>query len=132
MRFEDPRLQVGSSARPQIGTFHLDAKGPISTLIPKPPTFHLSHHNVIHSVRTRFLLYSQFTTLTLSRSFRNLPQKTRLGVGLAFLAWGTIGLYISDNAEKKLGFEATEKDKEALGSVVPRITMVEREDEGGS
>ncbi|KAF8863275.1 hypothetical protein BDZ45DRAFT_798568 [Acephala macrosclerotiorum] len=61
-------------------------------------------------------------------SFRNLSPKTRIGVGVGFLAWGTIGLYISDNyAEKKLGFEATEKDREALEAVVPRITAVKRE-----
>lgn len=43
---------------------------------------------------------------------------------MAFLAWGTIGLYMSDRAEKKFGLESTEKDKEAL----PRITVVERND----
>ncbi|PSS25595.1 hypothetical protein M430DRAFT_33242 [Amorphotheca resinae ATCC 22711] len=62
------------------------------------------------------------------QSFRNLPQRTRIGVGLAFLAWGTIGLYISDTAEKKLGYEPTEKDKEALDAVVPKITFVDKED----
>ena len=62
-----------------------------------------------------------------NRTFRKLPQRTRVGVGLAFLAWGAVGLYISDNAEKKLGFEATQKEKEALQAAVPRITVVERE-----
>jgi len=70
--------------------------------------------------------------LTSGRTFRNLPQKTRVGVGLAFLAWGTVGLYLSDSAEKKLGFEASEKDKQALEKVVPRITMVDREEDGKS
>ena len=65
------------------------------------------------------------------RTFRNLTPRTRIGVGLAFLAWGTAGLYISDSAEKKLGFEATEKDKSALKEVVPRITVVERDEFAG-
>jgi len=48
---------------------------------------------------------------------------------LAFLAWGTIGLYLSDNVvEKKLGLEASEKDRKALEAVVPRIVAVEREE----
>jgi hypothetical protein len=54
----------------------------------------------------------------------------RIGVGLAFLAWGTAGLYLSDSAEKKFGLEASEKDRAALEVVVPRITVVEREEAG--
>ncbi|KUJ10240.1 uncharacterized protein LY89DRAFT_723501 [Mollisia scopiformis] len=75
---------------------------------------------------------STTTMSSMLQSFRNLSPRTRIGVGIAFLAWGTIGLYISDNAEKRLGFEATEKDREALGVVVPRITVVEREGKGDS
>ena len=60
------------------------------------------------------------------RNFRNLPQKTRIGIGLGFLAWGTIGLYVSDSAEKKLGFEPKEEDKKALEAAVPKITFVEK------
>ncbi len=68
----------------------------------------------------------------LRRTFTNLPPRTRLSLGAAFLAWGTIGLYISDSAEKKLGFEATEKDRAALEAVVPRVIAVERDVEGKS
>jgi len=77
--------------------------------------------------QSRDLRYSFTTGLHFSRSFRNLPQRTRIGVGLAFLAWGAVGLYISDNAERKLGFEPSQKDKEALEAVVPKITLVERD-----
>jgi hypothetical protein len=70
-------------------------------------------------------MYHQLTRL---RTFRNLPQRTRAGIGLAFLAWGTIGLYISDSAEKKFGLEPSQTDKEALEAVVPRISVVERGD----
>ena len=50
-----------------------------------------------------------------------------MAVGVAFLAWGTIGLYVSDGVEKKLGFEPSQKDKEALEALMPTITLVERE-----
>jgi hypothetical protein len=60
------------------------------------------------------------------RSFRSLSPRGRLGVGLGLLAWGTIGLYLSDTTEKKLGLEPTEKDREALERVIPKITTVER------
>ncbi|TVY29527.1 hypothetical protein LHYA1_G001494 [Lachnellula hyalina] len=61
--------------------------------------------------------------MSMFQSFRNLSPRTRLGLGVGFIAWGTIGLYLSDRAEKKFGLEATERDREAL----PRITIVERE-----
>ncbi|TVY59327.1 hypothetical protein LSUE1_G009482, partial [Lachnellula suecica] len=57
------------------------------------------------------------------RSFKSLSPRTQMGVGLAFLAWGTIGLYVADSAEKRFGFEPSEKDREAL----PKISVVERE-----
>lgn len=44
------------------------------------------------------------------------------------MVWGTAGLYISDHAEKKLGFEAMDKDREALKGFLPRITSVERDE----
>ncbi|KAH8659122.1 hypothetical protein BGZ60DRAFT_531038 [Tricladium varicosporioides] len=70
--------------------------------------------------------------MSLLQAYRNLSPKTRIAVGLSVIAWGTIGLYVSDNAEKKLGFEATAKDKEALKEYVPRVTIVDREETGKS
>lgn len=79
----------------------------------------------------RYFIVSQLANLVCHhRSFCNLSPKTRIGVGVAFLAWGTIGIYISDAAEKRLGFEPTEKDREALQAVVPMLTVVEREQVG--
>jgi hypothetical protein len=49
-----------------------------------------------------------------------------LNLGLGFLAWGTVGLLLSNQAEKKLGFEPSESDKEALEKIKPRISVVER------
>jgi len=41
---------------------------------------------------------------------------------------GTIGLYISDRAEKKLGFEPTPAEQEAWAATLPKITTIERND----
>lgn len=48
-------------------------------------------------------------------------------IGAGLLTWGTAGLFISDAAEKKMGLEPTEQEKEALRAVVPKISMVERD-----
>jgi hypothetical protein len=61
------------------------------------------------------------------RAFRNLSPRTRIGVGVALLTWGVVGLYVSDTAEKKLGLEPSAQDREALEAVIPRITAVDRE-----
>lgn len=61
------------------------------------------------------------------RSFTSLSPRTRLLLGLGTLAWGTIGIYASDAAEKKFGFEPSEKDRAELKKVVPRITVVEKD-----
>lgn len=52
--------------------------------------------------------------------------KARIGVGLGLLAWGAIGLQLSDRAEERYGFKPTEEDKAALEKALPRITAVER------
>ncbi|KAI1107014.1 hypothetical protein F4804DRAFT_299110 [Jackrogersella minutella] len=72
--------------------------------------------------------------MSLLQSFRNLSPSARMGVGLGLLAWGAIGLHMSDRAEERYGLKATEEDKAALAKVVPRITVVDREekDDGGS
>lgn len=62
------------------------------------------------------------------QAFRNLTPRTRALVGFSLLAWGTIGLYLSDTAEKKFGFEPTEQEKKELEKVIPKITVVDREE----
>ncbi|KAI1403402.1 hypothetical protein F4819DRAFT_484672 [Hypoxylon fuscum] len=64
--------------------------------------------------------------MSLLQSFRNLSPRTRVGVGLGLLAWGAIGLQLSDRAEERYGFTPTEEDKAALAKVMPRITAVDR------
>ncbi|PQE28974.1 fatty acid activator protein [Rutstroemia sp. NJR-2017a BBW] len=62
------------------------------------------------------------------RSFRNLPPRTRGIVGLSFFAWGTIGLFLSDTAEEKLGFKpGGERDPEVASKDGGfRIRVVEK------
>ncbi|CZT03778.1 uncharacterized protein RAG0_13388 [Rhynchosporium agropyri] len=60
-------------------------------------------------------------------SFRNLTPRTRLIVGVGFLTWGTLGLFITDRASSKFGLEASERDREALGRAMPKVQIVERE-----
>ncbi|KAF3068635.1 hypothetical protein V8C43DRAFT_267786 [Trichoderma afarasin] len=60
------------------------------------------------------------------KAYQNLTPKTRLGVGVAIIAWGGLGLYISDKAEEKLGFTPTEEDKAELRNLAPKITTVDK------
>jgi hypothetical protein len=45
-------------------------------------------------------------------------------VGL--LAWGVLGLSLSDKVESKLGFTPTEADKAELEKMKPKLHVVER------
>ncbi|CAG8952444.1 hypothetical protein HYFRA_00001191 [Hymenoscyphus fraxineus] len=65
--------------------------------------------------------------MSLLKNFLTLPPLQRASIGVAFLAWGTLGLYLSDTAERKLGFEASPKEKEELEGLMPRVSVVERE-----
>ncbi|KAK7418378.1 hypothetical protein QQX98_003998 [Neonectria punicea] len=60
------------------------------------------------------------------KAFKNLPPKTRAGVGVAVIAWGTAGLYVSNQVEENFGFTPTEEDKARLSQYTPRIVAVER------
>ncbi|CAG9997808.1 unnamed protein product [Clonostachys byssicola] len=60
------------------------------------------------------------------RAYKNLSPRTRMGVGAAVIAWGGVGLYLSDEAEKRFGYTPTEKDQEELRKMTPRITTVDR------
>ncbi|KAI1276735.1 hypothetical protein F5Y07DRAFT_399179 [Xylaria sp. FL0933] len=63
------------------------------------------------------------------QSFRNLSPRTRIGVGLGLLAWGVIGLQLSDRAEERY-FKPTEEDHAQLRQMAPRITTVDRVQDG--
>ncbi|MCJ1400892.1 hypothetical protein MMC11_004103 [Xylographa trunciseda] len=61
-------------------------------------------------------------------SYTALTPRTRLLVGLGIITWGGLGLLVTDQAEKKFNMVPTERDREKLEEVMPRITIVEREE----
>ncbi|PKS08912.1 hypothetical protein jhhlp_003525 [Lomentospora prolificans] len=62
----------------------------------------------------------------LFRAYKNLSPTTRLGVGIGVIAWGAIGLYLSDRAEERYGLTPSEADRAALERVTPKILIVDR------
>jgi hypothetical protein len=44
------------------------------------------------------------------------------------MAYAGIALYLSDQAEEKYGFKASEEDKKKLKEILPKIHTVEREE----
>lgn len=61
------------------------------------------------------------------RAYKGLSPKAKLGVGVGLLAWGVVGLYVSDHAEEKYGFTPSEKDKADLEMMKPKISFVDKE-----
>jgi hypothetical protein len=62
------------------------------------------------------------------RAYKNLSPKTRLGVGVAILAWGAGGLMLADTVEETLGLTPTEEDKAKLDKYTPKIITVEKDE----
>ncbi|KAK7441682.1 hypothetical protein Landi51_10039 [Colletotrichum acutatum] len=58
------------------------------------------------------------------KAYKNLTPKTRLGFGVAVLAWGGAGLYFSDRAEEK--YQPTPEEKAVVDKYVPKVTVVDR------
>ncbi|KAI4657171.1 uncharacterized protein J4E79_007787 [Alternaria viburni] len=58
--------------------------------------------------------------------FKNIPPKTRMIIGVGVMAYAGAGLYISDKAEEKFGLTPTEKDREQLQDVIPKISTIEK------
>ncbi|KAI4927943.1 uncharacterized protein J4E92_005423 [Alternaria infectoria] len=56
----------------------------------------------------------------------NIPPKTRMIIGVGVMAYAGAGLYISDKAEEKFGLTPTEKDREQLQDVIPKISTIEK------
>lgn len=57
-----------------------------------------------------------------------MSSKAKLGVGTAMVAWGVVGLYLSDRAEEKYGYTPSEKDKAALEDMVPKIRFIDSQE----
>ena len=47
-------------------------------------------------------------------------------IGVGVMAYAGAGLYISDKAEEKFGLTPTEKDREELRHVLPKVSTVEK------
>ena len=62
------------------------------------------------------------------RAYKNLSSKTRLGVGVAIIAWGAGGLMLTDPLEKSLGLTPTEEDKAELDKYTLKIITVEKDE----
>ena len=60
-----------------------------------------------------------------TRSFSSLQPRTRLYIGLGTMAWAGLGLLLSDKAEEVFGLKPTEKDRQALEDVLPRVRRID-------
>ncbi|VTO93315.1 unnamed protein product [Fusarium graminearum] len=65
------------------------------------------------------------------KAYKNLSSKTRLGVGVAVIAWGAAGLVLTDPLEKSLGLTPTEEDKAELDKYTPKIVTVVKDEKDG-
>ncbi|PNS16258.1 hypothetical protein CAC42_6365 [Sphaceloma murrayae] len=62
--------------------------------------------------------------------YRTLPARTRILIGTGLIGYALVAQTLTDKVEEPLGLKATEKDKEELARIMPRIRSVER-GEGG-
>ncbi len=46
-------------------------------------------------------------------------------MGLGTMAWAGLGLLLSDKAEEAFGLKPTEKDKEGLKDLLPKVRRVD-------
>lgn len=58
--------------------------------------------------------------------YKGITPKTRVVIGVGIMAYAGLGMLLTDKAEEKFGLTPTEKDKEELRNVLPKITTVER------
>ncbi|MCJ1472136.1 hypothetical protein MMC13_000783 [Lambiella insularis] len=65
--------------------------------------------------------------MSLWQSYLALSPRSRLYLGFGVLAWGGLGLLLTEQAEEKFDMVTTEKDREKLGEVMPKIHAVERD-----
>ena len=68
-----------------------------------------------------------YTPFSPRRAYRNLSTRTRLMIGGGIIAYGTLGLFVSDKAEQAFGFAPTEEDRRRLKEAIPKIHTIERE-----
>ncbi|KAI5854146.1 hypothetical protein BZA05DRAFT_393358 [Tricharina praecox] len=66
--------------------------------------------------------------MSLINFYRSLPPRTRAILGGAVVVYATVGLYVSDFAEEKLGFTPSEQEKAQISGLVPKVRVVDRVD----
>ncbi|KAF2489264.1 hypothetical protein BU16DRAFT_176640 [Lophium mytilinum] len=66
--------------------------------------------------------------MSLWQKYRALAPRTRMLIGAGVVAYAGLGIFLSDVAEQKFDMVPTEKDKEELRSVIPKIRLVDRDD----
>ncbi|KAH8729054.1 hypothetical protein GQ44DRAFT_645964 [Phaeosphaeriaceae sp. PMI808] len=68
--------------------------------------------------------------MTVRSWYKALTPRTRLFIGVGVMAYGGLGLFLSDRAEQHFDLVPTDQDKEALQkdirNALPRITTVEK------
>ncbi|KAI9821282.1 MAG: hypothetical protein M1827_004018 [Pycnora praestabilis] len=68
--------------------------------------------------------------MSLWQSYRSLPSRTRLLIGMGVMGWAGFGIIMSNIAEKEFGLEPTQADKEKLDRALPKLRIVEKSEVG--
>lgn len=67
-------------------------------------------------------------SMSIWQKYRSLAPRTRVLIGVGIMGYAGLGLLLSDTAEEKFGLVPTEKDKEELDRIIPKIRLVDRDD----
>ncbi|PSS02124.1 hypothetical protein BD289DRAFT_422646 [Coniella lustricola] len=67
--------------------------------------------------------------MSLIKAYQGLSSKARLGLGVGLVAWGVVGLYMSDRAEEKFGFTPSEKEKAEIERLKPKLHIIDNKEE---
>lgn len=71
----------------------------------------------------------RYPTMSLWRSYTSLTPNTRLFFGLGVLAWGAAGLFFSDGIESALGMKPSEKETKEMDGWIPKVSVIDREND---
>ncbi|OCL11273.1 hypothetical protein AOQ84DRAFT_374152 [Glonium stellatum] len=66
--------------------------------------------------------------MSIWQKYRSLPSRTRVLIGVGIMGYAGLGLLLSDTAEEKFGLVPTEKDKEELDKIIPKVRLVDRDE----
>lgn len=108
------KLRASSNLTPLVSTRHR------VTITARP------RHHVSVAVSKALLFYAHASNQQ-CRQYRASAPKTRLLLGVGLIAWGAIGLYTTDTAEKAFDMVPSEEDKKKLDQSIPKIRVVEKE-----